>query len=660
MDTIRCKCGQTFNEQTFVAHFPHCLQFKNAFRKFDNDLGNLLKEYSADPSNLPIIKILFTQYITVIDRKIRRAAGAGGGNPNPQPMHNPQPMPQPNQFAPNPQPQSQPMKGSQGSQGFPRNPAYDNPQPGSFAPQPGSFAPQPQINQFAPNPQPQPNPFMQNPSQPNMDPDIPVCQICSSPDINYLECVHTICGNCFLQYAQQDFYNMKCKVCHQLIGNEYKKMVLGEDQYNAIIKAFDDKSSSLFSEGLINCPGCNMQFLFEKGNHVDYKVRDDKNQVMSREACEDYAHNRARCPGCQAIFCAICKQNPYHLGFTCDQYKRRQVALKCRFCDTEITRANQGPDADVCNGQECLQKFSVACKKTLPCGHHCPGTINDACPPCIDQDCPSYQNYFDQNKDAYCGICYVEGLGASPIVTLSCNHFVHFICIKQRLEKKWVGPKITFNHCLCPSCNNWYDCSNPIINALVNQNKALYKDICEKAEKRLKFEGLDKDPKLTNPSSPWYGKNLEYALKRLSYYMCYKCQQPYFAGRRECGDGPNAGDNNPNRQYDPKDCICGKCCDLSGIAGKTNCEKHGKDFIEYKCRFCCKIASWFCWGTTHFCEDCHQRQCKGDYISKYSLDRLPKCNPATCEVGGKHPPNGNEYALGCSICRNYGENAKDF
>ena len=47
-------------------------------------------------------------------------------------------------------------------------------------------------------------------------------------------------------------------------------------------------------------------------------------------------------------------------------------------------------------------------------------------------------------------------------------------------------------------------------------------------------------------------------------------------------------------------------------------------------------------------------------MSKYSRDRLPKCSKATCEVGGNHPPNGEEFALGCSICRNNAENDKGF
>jgi len=248
-------------------------------------------------------------------------------------------------------------------------------------------------------------------------------------------------------------------------------------------------------------------------------------------------------------------------------------------------------------------------------------------------------------------------------VLLGCNHFIHFKCIETRLSKKWIGPKITFSHCLCPQCNKWVSAPNvPELESIIKENINLYEDICKKAVERLKFEGLQNDPKLTDPNSKWYKNELAYALNRLSYYLCYECKKPYFAGLRECGDGPNANnnENNPNREYDPKDLICGAHVNNYGVAGITDCKTHGKEFIEYKCKFCCNIASWFCWGNTHFCEDCHARQCKGDYVSKYTRDKLPKCNVSKCPVKVKHPENGEEFALGCSVCRNNTENIKNF
>jgi len=486
-----------------------------------------------------------------------------------------------------------------------------------------------------------------------------LCQKCKvNPDVVYLSCVHPICSNCFTRYAEENFYDMKCNICQKMIDDQVKKMILGEKKMTEL----ENKALMKLVGNLTKCPNCGEQNAFEEGS-VDYNVRDEHNQRLSKEAAEDYAKNRCRCGFCKKDFCInpACQAIPYHLGMTCKEYEDYVKTKKCRFCGQKL-KGNIGPDDDVCNDNDCKERFKFACKNKLQCGHKCFGVNGEInCPPCIDNECPQFKGEYGQNKDDYCIICYSEGLGASPIVVLSCGHYMHYLCVKKRLETKWIGPKITFNHCLCPSCNKWFDCNSvPELQKMIDENKKLYEEIKEMSLKRLKFEDLDKDPRLTDPNSPWYNKKVEFALKRLSYYMCYICKKPYFAGRRECGNDPNMNNDDPNKNYDPKDCVCGKDANLSGVAGKTNCAKHGKDFIEYKCKFCCKIASWFCWGTTHFCEDCHKRQCNNDYVSKYPKDRLPKCNKATCEVGGNHPPNGEEYALGCSICRNNEENAKDF
>jgi hypothetical protein len=53
-------------------------------------------------------------------------------------------------------------------------------------------------------------------------------------------------------------------------------------------------------------------------------------------------------------------------------------------------------------------------------------------------------------------------------------------------------------------------------------------------------------------------------------------------------------------------------------------------------------------GSTHFCEPCHKRQVDGDYVSKYTKDKLPKCpGKDKCPLQIDHKPNGDESALGC-------------
>jgi len=48
-------------------------------------------------------------------------------------------------------------------------------------------------------------------------------------------------------------------------------------------------------------------------------------------------------------------------------------------------------------------------------------------------------------------------------------------------------------------------------------------------------------------------------------------------------------------------------------------------------------------------------------VSKYPKEKLPKCGgKATCPLKIDHKPNGEECALGCSLCKNVVENAKEF
>jgi len=60
---------------------------------------------------------------------------------------------------------------------------------------------------------------------------------------------------------------------------------------------------------------------------------------------------------------------------------------------------------------------------------------------------------------------------------------------------------------------------------------------------------------------------------------------------------------NKSNDFNPKDLICAKCCDIP----IKKCPKHGMDYIEFKCRYCCNVAQWFCFGNTHFCEPCHNK-----------------------------------------------------
>lgn len=478
--------------------------------------------------------------------------------------------------------------------------------------------------------------------------DIPMCQVCKDINITYLDCLHPICLNCFKNKIETELYSSKCSICSSEIKQEYIKNIIGNAK-------FHDLESKLLQSQLgngkkINCTKCKEIFMFEIGN-VDYNQKDDKGFKLSAQMCEDFSQNRCKCPYCKVEFCANCKLSPYHRGMSCDEFSKYQSSSKCRFCEVAININNKGPTDDVCSKSECISVYSTCCKKKLPCDHNCLGHIKETdCIPCLIPECKDYYDKYNQNSDEFCVICYTESLQAAPIVKTECGHYYHYHCIKTKLENKWVGPKITFNYAQCSQCNSKLNFPNNMdLQKLADESKKLEDDVLDKIIKRMKLEGLDKDKKLTDPNSIYYNKPIEFGKKSVAYNMCYKCKKPYFAGLRDC----LADDGADNRQHDPKDLICGGCGALDGVAGINDCKKHGKEFIEYKCKFCCDISCWFCWGTTHFCEKCHAKQCKGEYVTKIKKCDLPKCpGENKCPLKIKHPDNGEEFALGCSICKN--------
>eukprot|EP00828_Plagiopyla_frontata_P030567 TRINITY_DN398_c0_g1_i1.p1 TRINITY_DN398_c0_g1~~TRINITY_DN398_c0_g1_i1.p1 ORF type:complete len:379 (-),score=41.52 TRINITY_DN398_c0_g1_i1:179-1315(-) len=376
-----------------------------------------------------------------------------------------------------------------------------------------------------------------------------------------------------------------------------------------------------------------------------------------------YAENRFTCPECKTEQCKNCKVNPYHIGFNCEEWVKNQNAKHCRYCEIVISKANtSAPIAlqDICSSPECQEKAKMACQKILPCQHPCAGCINEVkCLDCLNDTCAEQNAALAGQKGTdFCNICFIEGLIQAPSIQLkSCGHIFHYHCILKRLEIRWHRPRIFFTFCLCPLCKKWmeFPAESPL-QVKMQENLALFEKIKTMSLQRLKHEDRDKDERLKKEGDPYFNKPMEYAIAIYSYYMCFKCKNPYFGGLKSCED--MMGEEKGKEGFDPKELVCANCCDVTPI---ENCPKHGKDFIEFKCKFCCSIAQWFCWGTTHFCDPCHKRQASGDYLTKYPKDKLKKCpGKAQCPLKLDHKPNGEECALGCSLCRNMKENQKEF
>ncbi|OTF80766.1 hypothetical protein BLA29_008492, partial [Euroglyphus maynei] len=239
-----------------------------------------------------------------------------------------------------------------------------------------------------------------------------------------------------------------------------------------------------------------------------------------------------------------------------------------------------------------------------------------------------------------CMICFSESLFSAPCIQLVCNHIFHYHCVKTVLEKRWSNGRITFTFSLCPICKIPID--HQSLSELLQPIRALYEDVRRKSLMRLEFEGLNQCEAITAPNARFYQDPVGFAMERYSYYPCMKCQKAYYGGEARC-DIEYDGNN-----YNPQELICGSCSDITRA---QICPKHGTDYLEYKCRFCCSVAVYFCFGSTHFCAACHD-----DFQRLISLKEYPQCpvGPHSiprddcdeCPLRVKHPPTGQEFALG--------------
>eukprot|EP00300_Choanocystis_sp_HF-7_P008386 c15877_g1_i1.p1 GENE.c15877_g1_i1~~c15877_g1_i1.p1 ORF type:complete len:651 (+),score=123.57 c15877_g1_i1:2-1954(+) len=332
----------------------------------------------------------------------------------------------------------------------------------------------------------------------------------------------------------------------------------------------------------------------------------------------------------------------------------------CRFCGQELNASNEPLTApmspaleNVCRDEMCQERAGRSCTKLLGCGHCCGGIRNEReCMPCLRGCGQGTEGVLplSQDDNDMCMICWTDPLSLAPSVRLDCGHVFHEECISRLLNAKWTGARITFGFLACPCCKK--EMAHAGLDSILAPIRALRDKIREKALQRASYMGMSAAEEVTSPDGEYHGNLEGYAMHRLCYYMCHKCQDPYFGGEYRCeaaGEGA--------AEFNPEELVCGGC---SAVGGASSCPKHGQNFLEYKCRYCCSVAIWFCFGTTHFCDPCHNNISTVQSVS--SSDEAPHCPvgpkcvqlpDGPCPVGLKdHSPPGQEVPLGCGICRN--------
>jgi uncharacterized CHY-type Zn-finger protein len=111
------------------------------------------------------------------------------------------------------------------------------------------------------------------------------------------------------------------------------------------------------------------------------------------------------------------------------------------------------------------------------------------------------------------------------------------------------------------------------------------KKVYDMCIERAKYEGIDKAPRLADPNDIYHNNLQEWSLFKLAYYPCFKCKAPYFGGMKDCIAAQAA-----SQEFKPEELVCGKCSSQVLGLGNTNCNEHGTDFVEFKCKFCCSVS----------------------------------------------------------------------
>lgn len=190
--------------------------------------------------------------------------------------------------------------------------------------------------------------------------------------------------------------------------------------------------------------------------------------------------------------------------------------------------------------------------------------------------------------------CYICQDVGEKQTKLKCKHRAHVDCLEEQVGRiNTKGDLISAKCGQCGLCGTWIK-SNKLSRA---SDKAI--------EELQRFYSL-------------WGSDHQ------RIYRCFICTKLFYEKRARCADDEDSLSS-------PQAIRCQSC--------KNTCETHGDQYLSYKCRYCCKIATYHCGNGNHMCDVCHEDQI------------IIPCVGSTDGCNGNHLPNGQgSQCLGCTMC----------
>lgn len=271
------------------------------------------------------------------------------------------------------------------------------------------------------------------------------------------------------------------------------------------------------------------------------------------------------------------------------------------------------------------------------------------------------------------------GAGVSTMTTieLGCGHVWHLECIRQQLQHAQPTPaqRLLFSGCRCAKCGVF--CDHEALHDLTRTTDVFRSQVDDLIAEQLQIdfpdvwrhasaasctnrhENIDDDNNSKNNRSSALEALMEEGRRKYAFYLCGHCHQPYFGGTVECAEQDH------REQTSSEDRLCPGCSTASHRQCRDPTDHRSS--LVWKCRYCCSIATFVCYGTVHFCSACHSRSTKRtrEQPRNHNAGGPPKLEAIPCPGGEActhpklrgqtHHQNGDdvscEQVYHCAVCQ---------
>ena len=238
-----------------------------------------------------------------------------------------------------------------------------------------------------------------------------------------------------------------------------------------------------------------------------------------------------------------------------------------------------------------------------------------------------------------CAIC-LEPLAAAKVITLGCGHKWHYQCIVQQLQtaKPTSTSRLLFTGCQCAKCARI--CEHDDLRDLTRTTDVLRQKVDQLVQEQLALDApaawiqAQRDP-------PSLRSILDQGRRNYAFYLCSHCQEPYFGGTVDCADNLVENQDNEGER------LCVACAPQPQVICRNPLEHRG--YLVWKCRYCCRPSTFFCYGNVHLCHECHSARNREPIPCRGNTCHYPK--PPNSLVHSNGRTSQSEQVYGCAWCQ---------